>query len=64
MVLRQNQLGGDNIFADGANVMVGRHRRLNLDGCIVEFVDMLDHYHRVETIWHRIAGVDPSNLVW
>ena len=53
----QQQLGGADVLADRARVLVGRDRGPQL-GAAVDVVDVLAHHDRVEPVGHRVAGVD------
>ena len=53
----QQQLGGADVLADRAHVLVGRHGRAQLGG-VPAVVHVLAHHDRVPPGGHRVAGVD------
>jgi hypothetical protein len=57
VTLGQQQLGGADVLADRAHVLVGRHGCAQLGGAVA-VVDVLTHHDRVAPIGHRVPGVD------
>ena len=53
----QQQLGGADVLADRAHVLVGRDRRAQL-GASVDVVHVLAHDHSVKSVGQGVAGVD------
>ena len=54
----QQQLGGADVLADRAHVLVGRDRGAQLGAPAVVVVDVLAHDDGVEAVGQRIAGVE------
>ena len=55
--LGQQQLGGADVLADRADVLVGGHGGAQLGGGAAGVVDVLPHDHGVPPVGHRVAGV-------
>ena len=59
---RQQQLGGADVLADRAHVLVGRGRGPQL-GATAFVVHVLAHHHRVEPVGQLVAGVEDREVL-
>ena len=62
MVLREKQLGGDNVFSNPADILPWKCRCFDLDAFFIQFVDIFDHDDRIGILWQDMARVDVKGI--